>query len=120
MMSSRPGTAKAAYNKIDEEVKNIKDRVQKAEEAKNWLNTDYVNEMNKKASMSLRDFYKAQSDDDLNESGSEDSASELSPTRKGKHGMYMNQLKKVMGPRGATTASVTTKGLDTQSQMSEQ
>lgn len=27
MMSSRPGTAKAAYNKIEEEVKNIKDRV---------------------------------------------------------------------------------------------
>jgi len=30
--------------------------------------------MNKKASMSLRDFYKAQSDDEFNESGSEDSA----------------------------------------------
>ena len=27
LMSSRPGTAKVAYNKIDEEVKNIKDRV---------------------------------------------------------------------------------------------
>ena len=30
--------------------------------------------MNKKASMSLRDFYKAQSDDEFNESGSDDSA----------------------------------------------
>ena len=64
--------------------------------------------------MSLRDFYKAQSDDS-NNSGSEDSAEELSPTRKGKHGMYMNQLKKVMGSRATETASVRTKGLDLQS-----
>lgn len=70
--------------------------------------------------MSLRDFYKAQSDDEFNDSGSEDSAEEVSPTRKGKHGMYMNQLKKVMGTKGSTTASVRTKGLDLQSQASEQ
>ena len=75
--------------------------------------------MNKKASMSLRDFYKAQSDEELNESGSEDSAQEVSPSRKGKHGMYMNQLKKAMGSKGTTTASVRTKGLDTQSQVSD-
>ena len=75
--------------------------------------------MNKKASMSLRDFYKAQSDDDLDDSESDDSAEEISPTRKGKHGMYMNQLKKVMGKKGSTTASVRTKALDTESRISE-
>ena len=75
--------------------------------------------MNKKASMSLRDFYKAQSDNDEEGSGSDDSAEEISPTRKGKHGMYMNQLKKVMGTKGSTTASIRTKALDSESRISE-
>ena len=96
-VASRGGEGSHAYNKINAEVANIKDKILKAQKAKNFLQEDFMEAIDKKA-MTFRDFYKAQqSSDDEDSDDSNASSDSLRKTLGKKWDLFEGQLKKVMG-----------------------
>ena len=77
---------------------NIKEKIKKVQKAKNFLDEDYVEAIDKKA-MTFRDFYLAQqsSDDEYGSDDSEASNSSLRKTLGKKWDLFDSQFKKVVG-----------------------
>lgn len=97
-------------------MKKIKQQIVKVSEARNFLASDYIEEMEKRANLTNRDFYRAQDSDsdelDDSELDSDDDAKSTGswhhPNHKKaptKREQYMNQLKRHMGPKDMRTSN---------------